>query len=145
MWHQQEIKLTPRKRGIHLVTDEILGQLRQLHSINIGILHLFIKHSSASLSINENADPDVRHDVEAHFNHFVPENANYYQHTLEGSDDMPAHIKNILIGSSITIPVSNGRLNLGTWQGIYFGEHRNHGGSRTVVATIQGESTVPRV
>ncbi len=128
MWHQQEIKLLERKRGIHLVTDEILSQLKQLPSINIGILHLFIKHSSASLCINENADPDVRHDVEAHFNHFVPENAAYYQHTLEGSDDMPAHIKSITIGSSVAIPIANGRLNLGTWQGIYLGEHRNHGG-----------------
>ncbi len=127
------------------MTDEILGQLKQLQSINVGILHLFIKHSSASLSINENADPDVRHDVEAHFNHFVPEDASYYQHTLEGCDDMPAHIKSILIGSSITIPVSRGRLNLGTWQGIYLGEHRNYGGSRTIVATIQGESTTPLV
>ncbi|MCP3689026.1 MAG: YjbQ family protein [Gammaproteobacteria bacterium] len=145
MWYQQEIKLTPRKRGFHLVTDEILGQLQQLQSINIGILHLFIKHSSASLSINENADPDVRLDVEAHFNHFVPENADYYQHILEGSDDMPAHIKNILIGCSITIPVSSGRLNLGTWQGIYLGEHRNHGGKRTLIATLQGESSVAPV
>ncbi|MCP4490743.1 MAG: YjbQ family protein [Gammaproteobacteria bacterium] len=139
MWYQQEIKLAARKRGIHLVTDEILSQLKQLQSIKIGILHLFIKHSSASLCINENADPDVRHDVESHFNQFVPENETYYQHTLEGSDDMPAHIKSILIGSSITIPVSNGRLNLGTWQGIYFGEHRNHGGNRVIIATIQGD------
>ncbi len=145
MWHQQEIKLAARKRGIHLVTDEILSQLKQLPSVKIGILHLFIKHSSASLCINENADPDVRHDVEAHFNHFVPENAAYYRHTLEGSDDMPAHIKCITIGSSVAIPVSNGRLNLGTWQGIYLGEHRNHGGSRTIVATIQGESTASAV
>ncbi len=142
MWHQQEITLTGRKRGFHLVTEEILGQLRKISDIRIGMLHLFIKHSSASLSINENADPDVRHDVEAHFNQFVPEKAPYYNHTLEGSDDMPAHIKSITIGSAISIPITNGALNLGTWQGIYLGEHRNHGGTRTVVVTIQGREFI---
>lgn len=139
MWHQQEIKLAARPRGFHLVTNEILEQLDKIQYIQIGLAHLFIKHSSASLCINENADPDVRHDVEAHFNQFVPENAPYYDHTLEGSDDMPAHIKSITIGSSISLPVSNGALNLGTWQGIYLGEHRNNGGSRVVVATLQGQ------
>lgn len=139
MWYQQEIKLAARQRGFHLVTDEILGQLDKIRHIQIGLAHLFIKHSSASLCINENADPDVRHDVEAHFNQFVPENAPYYDHTLEGSDDMPAHIKSITIGSSISIPVSNGTLNLGTWQGIYLGEHRNNGGSRVIIATLQGQ------
>ena len=139
MWHQKEIKLAARPRGFHLVTNEILEQLDKIQYIQVGLAHLFIKHSSASLCINENADPDVRHDVEAHFNQFVPENAPYYDHTLEGSDDMPAHIKSITIGSSISLPVSNGALNLGTWQGIYLGEHRNNGGSRVVVATLQGQ------
>ncbi len=138
MWDQQEISLSARNRGFHLITGEILQQLECIQSVEMGLLHLFIKHSSASLCINENADPDVRHDVEAHFNQFVPENAPYYDHTLEGSDDMPAHIKNITIGSSVSIPISNGILSLGVWQGIYLGEHRNHGGARTVVATIYG-------
>ena len=139
MWYQREIKLAARKRGFHLITAEILDQLEDLQSFRIGLLHLFIQHSSASLCINENADPDVRHDVEAHFNHYIPENAPYYLHTLEGSDDMPAHIKSITVGESVSIPISNGRLNLGTWQGIYLGEHRDHGGSRRIVATIQGD------
>ena len=140
MWYQQEIKLSPRKRGFHLITREILQPLESIKTIKIGILQLFIKHSSASLCINENADPDVRHDVEAHFNQFVPENAPYYDHTLEGSDDMPAHIKSITIGATLAIPVTNGNLNLGTWQGIYLGEHRNNGGSRVIVATLQGQA-----
>jgi len=140
MWHQQEITLSARPRGFHLITSEVLEQVRTISDIQIGLLHLFIKHSSASLSINENADADVRHDVEAHFNHYVPENALYYRHTLEGSDDMPAHIKSITVGSSVSIPISNGALNLGIWQGIYLGEHRNHGGRRIIVATIQGET-----
>jgi secondary thiamine-phosphate synthase enzyme len=138
MWYQTEIKLSPKPRGFHLVTREILQQLPQLSSIQIGLCHLFIKHTSASLSINENADPDVRHDMEQHFNHFVPENARYYRHTLEGADDMPAHIKASTIGSGLYIPITNGALNTGTWQGIYLGEHRDHGGSRTLVATLQG-------
>ena len=115
MWYQQEIKLAARPRGFHLVTNEILGQLDKIQNIQIGLAHIFIKHSSASLCINENADPDVRHDVEAHFNQFVPENAPYYDHTLEGSDDMPAHIKSITIGAAISSPVTNGTLNLGTY------------------------------
>lgn len=139
MWYQKEIQLSEKSRGFHLITAEILQQLDNIKSIQTGLLHLFIKHTSASLCINENADPDVRHDVEAHFNQFIPENAPYYNHTLEGSDDMPAHIKAISIGSEISIPVTNGHLNLGTWQGIYLGEHRNYGGRRTVIATIQGE------
>ncbi len=139
MWYQQEITLSPRKRGFYLITREILQALDSIKTIQTGVLQLFIKHSSASLCINENADPDVRHDVEAHFNQFVPENASYYDHTLEGSDDMPAHIKNITIGTAISIPVTNGALNLGTWQGIYLGEHRNHAGSRVIVATLNGQ------
>lgn len=139
MWYQKEIQLTARPRGFHLITTEVLQQLEVIKKIETGILHLFIKHSSASLCINENADPDVRHDVEAHFNHFVPENAAYYYHTLEGSDDMPAHIKNITIGSYISIPITSGRLNLGTWQGIYLGEHRDRAADRLIVATINGQ------
>lgn len=139
MWQQTELKLTARSRGFHLITNEIEQQLPAIASISCGLLHLFIKHSSASLTINENADPTVRSDMEAHFNHFVPENARYYQHTYEGSDDMPAHIKASTLGASVSIPITNGRLNLGTWQGIYLGEHRNYGSSRTLVATIQGE------
>ena len=143
MWQQKEICLKARARGFHLITDEIVQQLPELQTIHVGLCHLFIKHTSASLSINENADPDVRLDVESHFNNYVPENAPYYQHVLEGSDDMPAHIKNITIGADLIIPIKNGRLNTGTWQGIYLGEHRNHAGSRTVVATLQGQANSP--
>ena len=139
MWQQKEISLKQRRRGFHIITQELEQQLPEIATVSVGIAHFFIKHSSASLTINENADPTVRTDMEAHFNQFVPENAHYYQHTYEGSDDMPAHIKASTLGSSVTVPISNGRLNLGTWQGIYLGEHRNHGGSRTVVVTIQGE------
>ncbi len=139
MWQQQTISLTARTRGFHLITNDIIRQLPVLANIECGLLHLFIQHSSASLTINENADPTVRSDMEAHFNQFVPENARYYQHTYEGSDDMPAHIKASTLGASVSIPITNGRLNLGTWQGIYLGEHRDHGGERTIIATIQGE------
>ena len=139
MWQQKTIQLNPRSRGFHLITDEIERALPELAEVGIGILHLFIQHSSASLTINENADPTVRSDMEKHFNQFVPENAPYYQHTYEGSDDMPAHIKASTLGSSISIPITKGCLNLGTWQGIYLGEHRDYGGSRTLIATIQGQ------
>lgn len=139
MWRQREFELSAKSRGFHLITDEVEHAINELISVKVGLLHLFIKHSSASLSINENADPTVRSDMEAHFNHFVPESAPYYQHTYEGSDDMPAHIKASLLGNSVTIPITNGQLNLGIWQGIYLGEHRNHGGRRTLIATIQGE------
>jgi secondary thiamine-phosphate synthase enzyme len=139
MWHQTELTLAARKRGFHLVTDEILNQLTELNKIHCGILHLFIKHSSASITLNENADPTVRSDMEAHFNHFVPERASYYQHTYEGDDDMPAHIKASLLGNSLSLPISQGQLNIGIWQGIYLGEHRNHAGNRSIVATINGE------
>jgi secondary thiamine-phosphate synthase enzyme len=138
MWYQTEITLRVRKRGFHLITEEIRNQLPELSKVNCGILHLFIKHSSASITINENADPTVRSDMEAHFNHFVPERAPYYQHTYEGDDDMPAHIKASLLGNSLSLPISHGQLNIGIWQGIYLGEHRNHAGSRTIVATING-------
>jgi len=139
MWQQNEIKLTARVRGFHLITDEVLKQLPELANINCGILHLFIKHSSASITLNENADPTVRSDMEAHFNHFVPERAPYYQHTYEGDDDMPAHIKASLLGNSLSLPISHGQLNIGIWQGIYLGEHRDHASNRRIVATINGE------
>lgn len=139
MWYQKEIRLKPRHRGFHLVTDEILAQLPELGAINIGLLNIFIKHTSASLSINENADPTVRQDFESYFNHAVPENEPYYKHMDEGSDDLPAHVKASILGCSLNIPVSSGRLTMGIWQGIYLCEHRNHGGSRSIVITLQGE------
>ncbi|WP_114766557.1 secondary thiamine-phosphate synthase enzyme YjbQ [Vibrio rhodolitus] len=139
MWSQKSITLRAKPRGFHLITDEIEQQLPQIDTISVGLLHLFIQHSSASLTINENADPTVRADMEKHFNHYVPERAPYYQHTYEGDDDMPAHIKASTLGSSVTIPISHGRLALGTWQGIYLGEHRDQGGNRRIIATIQGE------
>jgi secondary thiamine-phosphate synthase enzyme len=139
MWQQTEIRLKARNRGFHLITDEVLRQLPQLAEIQCGILHVFIKHSSASITLNENADPTVRSDMEAHFNHFVPERAPYYQHTYEGDDDMPAHIKASLLGNSLSLPISHGQLNIGIWQGIYLGEHRDHASSRTLVITLNGE------
>lgn len=139
MWYQKEITLNAKKRGFHLVTDEILRQLPELKLVQIGMLNVFIKHTSASITINENADPTVRLDFESYFNHAVPENEPYYRHTDEGSDDMPSHLKSSLLGCSLNIPVTNGRLNLGIWQGIYLCEHRNHGGSRTLVLTLQGD------
>jgi len=139
MWAQNEFFISGKKRGFHLITHEIVLAVPQVASIKWGLLHLFIKHTSASLTINENADPTVRHDLESHYNHFVPERAPYYQHDYEGDDDMPAHIKNSILGSSLLIPISNGQLNLGIWQGIYLCEHRNHAGNRGIVATINGE------
>ena len=138
-WHQVELRLRPRARGMHLVTDEILGHLPQLKELRVGLLNLFIQHTSASLSINENADPDVRGDMERWLDRAIPENAPYYQHTAEGDDDMPAHLKTAVLGTNVTIPIRNGRLALGTWQGVYLGEHRDAGGARHVVATIWGE------
>jgi len=140
MWIQKQFSLSAKSRGFHLITDEILTAVPELSSIDCGLLHLFIKHTSASLTINENADPTVRQDLESHFNRFVPEKAPYYQHDYEGDDDMPAHIKKCLLGSSISIPITDRTLNLGIWQGIYLCEHRNHGGKRTIVATIYGLS-----
>lgn len=137
MIEQIEIKLSPRKRGFHLITSEISSLLPTLPKK--GLLNLFIKHTSCALAINENADPDVRLDLETIFNKIVPENAPYYMHTLEGSDDMPAHAKSVIVGTSLSIPITNGRLNLGTWQGIYLCEFRNYGGARRIVATIIGE------
>ena len=137
MWKQVEFDLQSRRRGFHLITGEILRNLPPLPEV--GLLHLFIKHTSAGLSINENADPDVRMDMESIFNHLVKEREPYYQHTLEGNDDMPAHAKSSIIGTSVKIPITNGKLNLGTWQGIYLCEFRNYGGNRRMVATISGE------
>ncbi|MCL2894030.1 secondary thiamine-phosphate synthase enzyme YjbQ [Brenneria tiliae] len=139
MWIQYEIRLTPKARGFHLITDEVLAQVKALRQIKVGLLHIFIQHTSAALTINENADPTVRQDFERFFNRLVPEDEPYYQHVDEGSDDMPAHLKGSLLGSSLTLPISDGRLNVGTWQGIYLCEHRNHGGSRHLVVTLQGE------
>lgn len=133
---QKEFNIEPRTRGFHLITGEVLENIPELADIEVGIAHIFICHTSASLTLNENVSPDVLSDFESHFNVMVPENADYYKHTLEGSDDMPAHIKSSLLGSSVTIPVKNGRFNLGTWQGIYLCEHRNNGGPRRLVATI---------
>ena len=138
-FYQKEIRLQAKSRGFHLITQEIEQNLESLRNIKVGQLQVFIKHTSASLTINENADPTVRQDFESHMNKMVPENAPYYIHTYEGPDDMPAHIKASLMGASVTIPVTNGRLNLGTWQGIYLCEHRNHGGARKVVLTLFGE------
>lgn len=138
MWLQRVINLDPRRRGFHLVTREILGGIPELGEVEVGLLHLLIQHTSASLALNENASPDVRRDFESYFNAAVPEDAPYWTHTLEGADDMPAHIKASLLGPSLTLPISRGRLALGTWQGIYLCEHRDRGGSRSVVATIVG-------
>ncbi|MEO3683474.1 MULTISPECIES: secondary thiamine-phosphate synthase enzyme YjbQ [Shewanella] len=139
MWFQREITLKPHRRGFHLITDEVIAKLPQLRDIKVGLLHVFIQHTSASLAINENADPTVRGDMERHFNVLVPEGAPYFEHTFEGADDMPAHIKSTLIGSSQSIPITNGRLNLGLWQGLYLCEHRDHAAARTIIATLQGE------
>ena len=139
MWMQKNINIKSISRGFHIITDQVIDQIPEIKTINIGILHLFIKHTSASLTINENADKTVRNDFEEHFNEMVPENQSYYQHTYEGPDDMPAHLKASILGSSISIPISNGHLNMGTWQGIYLCEHRNNAFQRKMVATIQGE------
>lgn len=136
---QKEISLKPHSRGFHLITQEILQNIPEIKQIDIGWMQVFIKHTSASLTINENADPTVRTDFENHMNKMVPEDAPYYIHTYEGPDDMPAHIKASLMGASIQVPVSNGRLNMGIWQGIYLCEHRNRGGSRRLVITLLGE------
>jgi secondary thiamine-phosphate synthase enzyme len=138
-WHQVEIRLKARARGFHLVTGEIVAALPELARFRVGVAHIYLKHTSASLTINENADPDVRADMARWFDHAVPEDAPYFVHTAEGSDDMPAHLKASLLGSSVSVPIRDGRLALGTWQGVYLGEHRDHGGSRTLVVTLSGE------
>jgi secondary thiamine-phosphate synthase enzyme len=136
---QKEFSIKSRGRGFHLITDEILDQIDELKKIKTGIAQIFIKHTSASLTLNENADPSVRSDLEKHFNKMVPENAPYYDHNTEGSDDMPAHIKSVILGSSVSVPIKNGDFNLGTWQGVYLCEHRNRGGNRKIVITIIGD------
>ena len=135
---QREIRLPAFSRGFHLITAHIIQALPELRNIDAGLLHVFIKHTSASLTINENADPTVREDFESHFNVLVPESATYFKHTFEGPDDMTSHIKASLLGSSVSVPITHGRLNLGTWQGIYLCEHRNYGGSRSIVITATG-------
>ncbi|MFK5985650.1 MAG: secondary thiamine-phosphate synthase enzyme YjbQ [Pseudomonadota bacterium] len=139
MWIQREIQLPAKARGFHLITDIILAQLPQIGELNVGLLNVFIKHTSASLTINEDADPAVRKDFENYFSRLVSENESYYTHTSEGVDDMPAHLKASILGHSVNVPISMGKLNMGTWQGIYLGEHRNHAASRTLVVTLQGE------
>lgn len=139
IWLQQRITLGPRPRGFHLVTREIISEIQGLDRIRVGMLHLLIQHTSASLALNENASPDVRDDFESWFDVVVPERAPFWTHTIEGADDMPAHIKAALLGPTLSLPISAGRPALGTWQGIYLCEHRNHGGARSVVATAFGE------
>jgi secondary thiamine-phosphate synthase enzyme len=138
MWLQRELRFDARPRGFHLVTREVVGALPELREVSVGLLHLWIQHTSASLTVNENASPDVRRDFETYFTRAVPEDADW-AHSLEGPDDMPAHIKSSVLGPSLTLPVSGGDLALGTWQGIYLCEHRDHGGPRTVLATLWGE------
>lgn len=139
-WRQELVRLDPKPRGFHLVTDQVLEQGPRIDDVPVGLLHVFIQHTSASLTINESASPAVRGDLERHFNEMVPENQPYYEHTIEGSDDMPAHIKASLLDTSLSIPIRDGDLAFGTWQGIYLNEHRNNGGTRTVVVTVYGET-----
>ena len=139
MWYQKEIIIKNKNRGFHLITDKIIKNLPELNKISIGLLHLFIKHTSASLTINENYSQDVRNDFETHFNKMVPQGQKYYTHLEEGVDDMPAHIKSSIIGNTLLIPIKNGNLNLGTWQGIYLCEHRNDCDARKIVLTLQGK------
>ncbi len=138
-WFQKQVELKPRTRGFHLITREVLKELPEIQNIKVGLAHLLLKHTSASLTLNENFDPDVRRDMESYFNNSVKENEPYFLHTSEGADDMPAHIKSSLLGNSLTIPITEGHFNLGTWQGIYLCEHRNHGGRRKLLITIQGD------
>ncbi|MGM0545458.1 MAG: secondary thiamine-phosphate synthase enzyme YjbQ [Bacteroidota bacterium] len=139
MWHQTKITLSPKSRGYHIITDEILKEIPEIKNIETGLANIFIQHTSASLTINENADPSVRRDFASHFKRMVPEDTSLYEHTLEGPDDMTSHIKSSLLGHSVSIPVTNGKLNLGTWQGIYLCEHRNNGGSRKLIVTLHGK------
>src|SRR6201991_3616973 len=139
MWHQTLVRLQPRPRGFHLVTDEVVRAVPELHELRVGMAQLFLRHTSASLTLNENASPDVRRDFRSWFDEAVPEDAPYWTHTLEGPDDMPAHVKASLLGPALSLPVRDGRLALGTWQGVYLCEHRHHGGIRALVATAWGE------
>jgi len=139
MWRQREIRLRPLPRGFHLVTRQVVEALPELGEFRVGLAHLHLLHTSASLTLNENASPDVRHDFATWFDRAVPDGASYWTHTMEGADDMPAHVKSSLLGFSLTLPIRDGRLALGTWQGIYLCEHRDHGGARSLIATLQGE------
>ena len=139
MWLQRELTLRPQARGFHLITREVLSALPELQGVSVGLLHLLLRHTSASLTLNENASPDVRRDFEAWFDTAVPERSDLWTHTLEGADDMPAHVKSSLLGATLTLPVAHGRLSLGTWQGIYLCEHRDRGGPRSLTATLWGE------
>ncbi|MDT8895203.1 secondary thiamine-phosphate synthase enzyme YjbQ [Halomonas sp. I1] len=141
MWDQQDIRLAPRSRGFHLITDEVTEAVPRLARLKVGLLHLQLLHTSASLTLNENADPDVRHDMDAFFRRLVPGDLPYFRHTLEGPDDMPAHVAASLLGTQLTLAVRDGHLALGTWQGIWFGEHRDHGGPRRLVVTLNGEES----
>jgi secondary thiamine-phosphate synthase enzyme len=143
-WIQRQIALAARPRGFHVITRELLEALPELGGLSVGVLHLLIQHTSASLALSENASPEVRRDFETWFSRAVPEGAPYWTHTLEGPDDMPAHIKAALLGPSLTLPVARGRVALGTWQGIYLCEHRDHGGGRSIVATAWGEAAGPK-
>jgi secondary thiamine-phosphate synthase enzyme len=143
IWIQRELRLPPVRRGFHLITEDVLGGVPELAEMGVGMLHLLIRHTSASLALNENASPDVRRDFETWFSRAVPERAEYWTHTLEGEDDMPAHIKASLLGPTLTLPVAGGRPALGTWQGIYLCEHRDHGGPRSIVATAWGQPERP--
>ena len=144
VWYQRELSLPSFPRGVHLITRYVEEGIPELRKIRVGLAQIFILHTSASLAINENADPNVRHDIEEHLNRMVPENAPYYRHTMEGADDMPAHINAMLFGSGLTIPINGGGFRLGTWQGIYLCEHRNRGGSRRLVVTLFGEEYVAK-
>lgn len=139
MWYQTELRLKPRSRGFHLVTTEVVTAIPEISQVSVGLLHLFLRHTSASLTINENADRDVRSDMDIYFDRLAPESGLPIRHTIEGSDDMPAHVKSSLLGCSLLVPISNGELVLGTWQGIYLGEHRINGGARSIVATLFGQ------
>lgn len=141
IWHQTELALAARPRGYHLITDEIVSALPELRGVGVGLLQVFIKHTSASLTLNENADRSVRRDFESFLNAIAPEDAPFTTHKSEGPDDMPAHIKSSLLGASVTVPIRDGRLLLGTWQGVYLCEHRDQGGRRTLVLTLQGEAS----
>lgn len=140
MWHQTRVTLRPRPRGFHLITDELVSAIPELARCRVGLLHLWLQHTSASLTVNENADAAVRRDFERFFNALVPQEQRGYEHDYEGPDDLPAHFKSSLLGCQLTVPVAEGRLQLGTWQGIYLGEHRDQGGARRVVLTLQGEA-----
>jgi secondary thiamine-phosphate synthase enzyme len=139
VWVQRQIQLSPRPRGFHLITDELVGALPEIESLRVGLVQFLIQHTTASLVLNENASPEVRRDFESWFNAAVPEDSRLWTHTLEGPDDMPSHVKAALLGPSLTLPISGGTLALGVWQGVYLCEHRNHGGTRSVIATVTGE------